>query len=159
MTTTLRALIFSKCPFRNILGKFVWYRGWSKIFSTLQVIWLTSLAIRYKSKCASIYGFMAKNRFLKLILKNVLLLEMFAHMGKKTIFSTTSKEKYLFLVIQCFRRYGQKNNFFKVISKQVRTNIGLADTLIDSSFKCFIYMGGTGPCDSSKIIFGNHVYS
>ena len=43
--------------------------------------------------------------------------------------------------------------------KQVRTNIGLADTLIPSSFIYFIYMGGTGPYDASKIIFGNHVYS
>ena len=43
--------------------------------------------------------------------------------------------------------------------KQVRTNIGLADTLIPSSFIYFIYMGGTGPCDSIKIIFGYHVNS
>ena len=31
--------------------------------------------------------------------------------------------------------------------------------LILSSFIYFTYMGGTGPCDSSKIIFGNHFYS
>ena len=43
--------------------------------------------------------------------------------------------------------------------KQVRTNIGLADTLITSSFIYLIYIGGTGPCDSIKIIFGNLVYS
>ena len=43
--------------------------------------------------------------------------------------------------------------------KQVRTNIGLADTLIPSSFIYLIYMGGTGPCDSIKIIFGYHVNS
>ena len=42
--------------------------------------------------------------------------------------------------------------------KQGRTNIGLADTHI-FSFIYFIYMAGTGPCDSSKIIFGNQVYS
>ena len=47
----------------------------------------------------------------------------------------------------------------KTIEKQVRTNIGLADTLMPSSFIYFIYIGGTGPCDSSKIIFGIHVYS
>ena len=48
-------------------------------------------------------------------------------------------------------------NRFKI--KQVRTNIGLADTLIPSSFINFSYVGGNGPCDSSKIIFGNHAYS
>ena len=44
-------------------------------------------------------------------------------------------------------------------SKQVRTNIGLADTLIPSSFIYLIYMGGTRPCDSIKIIFRDHVNS
>ena len=43
--------------------------------------------------------------------------------------------------------------------KQVRTNIGLADTLIPSSFLYLNYMGGTGPCDSIMIIFGYHVNS
>ena len=43
--------------------------------------------------------------------------------------------------------------------KQVRTNIGLTDTLIPSSFEYSICMGGTGPCCSMKIIFSNHVYS
>ena len=43
--------------------------------------------------------------------------------------------------------------------KQVGTNIGLADTLIPSSFLYLIYRGGTGPCDSIKIIFGYHVTS
>ena len=47
----------------------------------------------------------------------------------------------------------------KNIYKQVRTNIGLADTLIHSSFIYLIYMEGTGPCDSIKIIFGYHVNS
>ena len=47
----------------------------------------------------------------------------------------------------------------KIIDKQVRTNIGLSDTLIPSSFIYLIYMGGTGPCDSIKIIFGYHVNS
>ena len=53
------------------------------------------------------------------------------------------------------------SNIFSHISKQkqVRTNIGLADTLIPSSFLYLIYMGGTGPCDSLKIIFGYHVNS
>ena len=46
-----------------------------------------------------------------------------------------------------------------LILKQVRSNIGLADTLIPSSFVYVIYMGGTGPCDSIKIIFGYHVNS
>ena len=41
--------------------------------------------------------------------------------------------------------------------KQVRTNIAVADTLIPSSFIYLIHMGGTGPCDSIKNIFGNHV--
>ena len=41
----------------------------------------------------------------------------------------------------------------------VKTNIGLADTLIPSSFLYLIYMGGTGPCDLIKIIFGYHVNS
>ena len=43
--------------------------------------------------------------------------------------------------------------------EQVRTNIGLADTLIPSSFIYLIYTEGTGPCDSIKIIFGYHVNS
>ena len=42
---------------------------------------------------------------------------------------------------------------------QVRTNIGLADTLIPSSFIYLIYMGDTGHCDSIKIILGYHVNS
>ena len=41
-------------------------------------------------------------------------------------------------------------------NKQVRTNIGLADTLIPSSFIYLIYMGDTGPCDSIQTIFGYH---
>ena len=41
--------------------------------------------------------------------------------------------------------------------KQVSSNICLADTLTPSSFIYLIYMGGTGPCDSIKIIFGYHV--
>ena len=44
-------------------------------------------------------------------------------------------------------------------SKQVRTNIGLADTLIPFPFIYLIYMEGIGPCDSIKIIFGCHVNS
>ena len=56
-----------------------------------------------------------------------------------------------------------RNDFIKIYLafyyNQVRTNIGLADTLRHSSFVHLIYMGDTGPCDSSKIIFGNHVYS
>ena len=43
----------------------------------------------------------------------------------------------------------QQSKFF---NKQVRTNNGLADTLIPSSFIYLVYMGGTGPCDSIKII-------
>ena len=43
--------------------------------------------------------------------------------------------------------------------KQVRTNIGLADTLIPSLFVYIIYMGGTGPYYPIKILFSNHVYS
>ena len=43
--------------------------------------------------------------------------------------------------------------------QQVRTNIGLADTLIPSSFIYLIYMAGTGACDSIKIILGYHVNS
>ena len=56
-------------------------------------------------------------------------------------------------------KHNYLNQANQTILKQVRTNIGLADTLIPSSFINFSYMGGTGPCDSSKIIFGNHVYS
>ena len=41
--------------------------------------------------------------------------------------------------------------------KQVRTNIRLADTLIPSSVRYLIYVGGTGHCDLIKIIFGYHV--
>ena len=56
------------------------------------------------------------------------------------------------------------NNFFKSILeilklKQVRTNIGLADTLVPSSVIYLIFMGRTGPCDLIKIIFGYHVNS
>ena len=67
--------------------------------------------------------------------------------------------------VQYFKRlkidYLKKNQFFLIINiiKQVRTNIGLADTLIPSSFIYLIYMGGTGSCDSIKIIFGYHVNS
>ena len=57
-------------------------------------------------------------------------------------------------------------NIFKYINvykknneKQARTNIGLADTLIPSSFIYLIYMGGIGPCDSIKIIIVYHVHS
>ena len=46
----------------------------------------------------------------------------------------------------------------RIGKKQVKTNIGLADTLIPSSFIYFIYMGSTGSCDSIKIIFGDHIY-
>ena len=42
---------------------------------------------------------------------------------------------------------------------QLRSNIGLADTLRPSSFIYLIYIGGIGPCDSIKIIFGYHVNS
>ena len=49
-----------------------------------------------------------------------------------------------------------KNRFCQTDLKQVRTNIGLADTLIPSLFIYLIYMG-TGPYDSIKIIFGYHV--
>ena len=48
----------------------------------------------------------------------------------------------------------RKTQHIFLFKKQVRTNIGLADTLIPSSFIYLIYMGGTGPCDSIKIIFG-----
>ena len=51
------------------------------------------------------------------------------------------------------------NTSNKDIYKQVRTNIGLADTLIPSSFIYLIYMGDAGPCDPIKIIFGYHVNS
>ena len=44
-------------------------------------------------------------------------------------------------------------------SKQVRTNIGLADTLKPSSFIYLMYMGGTGLGDAIKIICGYHVNS
>ena len=47
----------------------------------------------------------------------------------------------------------------RMLYQQVRTNIALADTLIPSSFLYLIYMGGTGPCNSIKIIFGYHVNS
>ena len=45
----------------------------------------------------------------------------------------------------------------KIKEKQVRTNIGLDDTLIPSSVIYLIYMGDTGPCDLIMIIFGYHV--
>ena len=51
-----------------------------------------------------------------------------------------------------------KRNVGQINLKQVRTNIGLADTLIPS-FLYLIYMGGTGPCDSIKTIVGYHVNS
>ena len=49
--------------------------------------------------------------------------------------------------------------FTELRFKQVRTNIGLADTLLPSSLIYFIYMGGIGPCDSIKIIFDYNVNS
>ena len=45
----------------------------------------------------------------------------------------------------------------QIITKKVRTNIGLADTLIPSSVIYLIFMRRTGPCDLIKIIFGYHV--
>ena len=50
-------------------------------------------------------------------------------------------------------------SFVNTCGTQVRTNIGLADTLIPSSFVYIIYIGSTGPRYSIKIIFSNHVYS
>ena len=47
--------------------------------------------------------------------------------------------------------------FLRGEEKQVRTNIGLADTLIPSSCIYLIYMGDTGNCDSFKIIFSYHI--
>ena len=47
----------------------------------------------------------------------------------------------------------------ELLKKQVRTNIGLAATLIPSSVIYLIFMGRTGPCDLIKIIFGYHVNS
>ena len=51
----------------------------------------------------------------------------------------------------------RKLNVCKInrIKKLVR--IGLAHTLIPSSFIYLIFMGGTGPCDSIKIILGYHI--
>ena len=48
-------------------------------------------------------------------------------------------------------KIGFKKNKYELIS--------IADTLIPSSFIYFSHMGDTGPCDSSQIIFGNHVYN
>ena len=56
----------------------------------------------------------------------------------------------IFLNIKQFYLIKESINIFK---KQVRTNIGLADTLIPSSFLYLIYMGGTGPCELMTIIF------
>ena len=47
----------------------------------------------------------------------------------------------------------------QIEDKQVRTNIGLADTLIPSSVIYLIFMGRSGPCHLIKIIFGYHVNS
>ena len=44
----------------------------------------------------------------------------------------------------------------QVEMKQVRLISARADTLIRSSFIYFIYMGGTGRCDSCKIILEFH---
>ena len=52
-----------------------------------------------------------------------------------------------YLIIQQFNT--------NIIKKQVRTYVVLVGTLIPSSVKYFVYMEGTGPCDSSKIICGN----
>ena len=55
---------------------------------------------------------------------------------------------------QAFDKVWHSGLLYKI--KQVRTNISLADTLIPSSFIYLFYMGGAGPCDSIKIIFGYH---
>ena len=58
-----------------------------------------------------------------------------------------------------FNTYKILRNKINFEIKQVRTNLGLADTLIPSSVIYLIYMGGTGSCDSIKIIFGYHLNS
>ena len=77
---------------------------------------------------------------------------LFSHQRRRCLkcqsFSNVHKKQF---------RYEAIKFILKV--KRVRTNIGLAYTLIPSSFIYFSYMGGTEPCDSFKIIFGNHVYS
>ena len=67
--------------------------------------------------------------------------------------------KDIFIEMFVIFDYIGKKQFFQRDIKQARTKIGLADTLIPSSFIYLIYMGGTGPCDSINIIFGYHVNS
>ena len=48
-----------------------------------------------------------------------------------------------------------KGHLYIFNKKQVRTNIGLADTLIPFSFIYLIYMGDTGPWEPMTIISGS----
>ena len=47
----------------------------------------------------------------------------------------------------------KSNNFMILMVTSKNYNIGLADTLIPSSFLYLIYMGGTGSCELMTIIF------
>ena len=67
----------------------------------------------------------------------------------------TSFQKFIYIGPQGLKSSLKKQLYIK----ELRTNIGLADTLIPSLFIYLIYMGGSGPYDSIKIIFGNYVNS
>ena len=75
-------------------------------------------------------------------------------MALKTSLNNILRETITFKV-----NFLRETQILELINKQVRTNIGLDDTLILSSFLYLIYMGGTGRCDSIKIIFGYDVNS
>ena len=52
---------------------------------------------------------------------------IFGHKHKNLFFSGRSKEKYLYLEFWYFRRYGQKTDIFKVISKNCGVYVGYSE--------------------------------
>ena len=72
-------------------------------------------------------------------------------------FSGIFNQQQTILSIQSAQQVHVHVDLWRNVVKQVRTNIGLADTLIPSSVIYLIFMGRTGPCD--LIIFFYHVNS
>ena len=74
----------------------------------------------------------------------------FSHVTQYIVFF---RVRFIWRELWAKKCFSKIKGFFTCYHKQVRTNIGLADTLIPSSFIYLIYMGGTGPCRPMTIIF------
>ena len=100
---------------------------------------------------------LAKTRILQISNLNLeYLIYTTEHNHWNTRYLNVSEQKYFYFVIEWYEAEGSVKLFSL---KQVTTDIGLADTLIPSSVRYLTYMGGTRPCDLSKINFGYHVNS